>query len=94
MPESGIIDFVSVTNKLAELITDINQTVKSSIPVKSNLLMMVDLSIPLKDNTSRIKKFCGGLFSDRLAQKDKVHSDVRIVGFRGDYYDLSEKGKS
>ena len=29
-----------------------------------------------------------------MAQKDKVDSDVRIVGFRGDYYDLSEKGKS
>jgi len=38
--------------------------------------------------------FCGGLFADRLAIKDKVKLDMQIVGFRGDYYELTEKAKS
>ena len=41
---------------------------------------------------SRYLVFCGGLHSDRLARKDKVELDMRIVGFRGDYYDLTEIG--
>lgn len=27
---------------------------------------------------------------DRLAQKDKIKSDLQIVGFRGDYYNLTD----
>ena len=38
--------------------------------------------------------FCGGLFADRLAIKDKVKLDMQIVGFRGDYYELAEHAKS
>ena len=37
--------------------------------------------------------FCGGLFSDRLAKKDDMKLKMRIVGFRGDYYDLEDHAK-
>ena len=37
--------------------------------------------------------FCGGLQSDRLAKKDKVDLDMQIVGFRGDYYELTDQAK-
>ncbi len=37
--------------------------------------------------------FCGGLFSDRLAKKDHLSLDLKIVGFRGDYYILTEAAK-
>ena len=95
VPESGIIDFISVTNKLAELITDINPN--SQIIYSCEVKSFDDgglINTTKGQYKSDKKILCGGLFSDRLAQKDKVHSDVRIVGFRGDYYDLSEKGKS
>jgi (S)-2-hydroxyglutarate dehydrogenase len=95
VPESGIIDFVGVTNKLAELITVINpeSQIISSCEVKSfsdGGIINTSRGVFMSDK----KIMCGGLFSDRLAQKDKVHSDLRIVGFRGDYYDLSQQGKS
>ena len=95
VPESGIIDFVGVTNKLAELITDINPN--SQIIYSCEVKSFDDgglINTTKGQYKSDKKILCGGLFSDRLAQKDKVHSDVRIVGFRGDYYDLSKKGKS
>jgi (S)-2-hydroxyglutarate dehydrogenase len=44
------------------------------------------------DFTANHVIFCGGLQSDRLALKDGVDQKMRILGFRGDYYDLSEKG--
>jgi len=94
VPESGIIDFVGVTNKLAQLITEVNPN--SQIVTSCEVQSFDDDSIHTSKGTFKVRKkvFCAGLFSDRMAQKDKVESDVRIVGFRGDYYDLSEKGKS
>jgi L-2-hydroxyglutarate oxidase LhgO len=35
---------------------------------------------------------CAGLQSDRIARKEGAKIDTAIVGFRGDYYDLSEIG--
>ena len=35
---------------------------------------------------------CAGLQSDRIAKKEGIKSDAAIVGFRGDYYDLTEVG--
>ena len=94
MPESGIIDFVGVTNKLAELITDINPNSKIIYSCEVKSFDDGGLINTTKGQYKSNKKIlCGGLFSDRLAQKDNVHSDVRIVGFRGDYYYLSEQGK-
>ncbi len=37
---------------------------------------------------------CAGLQSDRIARKQGAIGDTAIVGFRGDYYDLTEKGKA
>src|SRR5690606_19863082 len=36
--------------------------------------------------------FCGGLQADRLAKKDGVALKEKVVGFRGDYYELTESG--
>ncbi len=37
---------------------------------------------------------CAGLQSDRIARKEGAKTVSSIVGFRGDYYDLSDKGMS
>ncbi|MBJ10008.1 MAG: L-2-hydroxyglutarate oxidase [Flavobacteriales bacterium] len=96
VPESGIIDFVGVTNKLADLIKEINpnSVIKTSCEVKYFDRGEVSFIHTSQGSFSARKLiFCGGLHSDRLARKDNVNLDVRIVGFRGDYYDLSEQGK-
>ena len=36
---------------------------------------------------------CGGLFADRLAKNDGVKLKEKVVGFRGDYYELNEQAK-
>jgi L-2-hydroxyglutarate oxidase len=93
VPEAGIIDFVGVTKKLAQLIMEINP--------ESKVLTSCEVLDIKQDNQIITSKgiikasynvFCGGLFSDRLAQKDGLCPDMRIVGFRGDYYDLTAQG--
>jgi L-2-hydroxyglutarate oxidase len=37
--------------------------------------------------------FCGGLQVDRLAKSDGVRLKEKVVGFRGDYYELTEQAK-
>ncbi len=41
----------------------------------------------------RFVVFCGGLQADRLAKRDGAALKERIVGFRGDYYELTEAAK-
>lgn len=95
VPESGIIDFRGVTLKLAELIKEINPA--SEILTDCEVMHFERGEVSSITSSkgiiqSRYMVFCGGLHSDRLARKDDVHLDMRIVGFRGDYYDLTEQG--
>lgn len=94
VPDSGIIDYKSVTNKLAENIKLINSDSKVMLDCK--VLNYQDSYIKTSRGSFRSKHiiFCGGLFSDRLACKDKLDIDMQIVGFRGDYYCLSDSAKS
>ena len=94
VPESGIIDFKEITNMFADKVKSIN----------SESLIITNCEVKdYKENQIKTSKgiykskhiiFCGGLFADRLAVKDKVKLEMQIVGFRGDYYELSEKAKS
>lgn len=96
VPCTGIIDYVGVTNTLAQLTVGINENSKvlTSCEVKR-----IEKGTSTKVHTSRgifeCEKliFCGGLHADRLAKKDDVKTDMKVVGFRGDYYELTEKGK-
>ena len=73
---------------MSSLITQINP--RSKVITSCKVLDYVNNSIFTskgKFNTKHII-FCGGLFADRLAMKDQIKLDLRIVGFRGDYYKL------
>jgi len=94
VPEAGIIDYKEITNKLAERILAINPNSKviTSCEVLDYNESNIKTSIGNFDAKHII--FCGGLFADRLAAKDKVKLNMQIVGFRGDYYELTEEAKS
>ena len=93
VPESGIVDYKGFTNKLAELIIEINP--KSKILTSCEVLDVKEESLITSKGIFKTSHsiFCGGLFSDRLAKKDKMNLDLKIVGFRGDYYDLEDHSK-
>lgn len=96
VPCTGIVDFPGVVYKLADLVPSINP--ESEILTNQEVIHIQkgeEISeVITKTGKFSGKKliFCGGLFSDRLAKNDGVKTNAEIVGFRGDYYDLTETG--
>jgi L-2-hydroxyglutarate oxidase len=98
VPCTGIIDYVDVTKKYAELI---GSKFKASRVLTGHEVRAFEKHA---DHTMVITpqgKFkgkyvitCSGLQSDRIAKKEGAKIDTAIVGFRGDYYDLTDKGLS
>ena len=93
VPESGIIDYKQTTKKFAEKITSINNKSKIILSCevfnfKNDYLLTSKGKIYTENNI-----FCAGLFSDRLAGKDNLKTNMKIVSFRGDYYKLKESSK-
>ena len=93
VPESGIIDYKQTTKKFAEKIISINNKSKIILSCevfnfKNDYLLTSKGKIYTKNNI-----FCAGLFSDRLAGKDNLKANMKIVSFRGDYYKLKESSK-
>ncbi len=94
VPESGIINYKEVANKLAEKVKSINNS--SEVITNCEVKNYNNSEIKTSKGTFKANHiiFCGGLFADRLATKDKIKLNMQIVGFRGDYYELTEQAKS
>ena len=97
VPIAGITNYVDVGHKLVELLTILNpksklivqcQFLDSKLQNNKNIV-----STSLGEFTTNQLIFCGGLFADRIAEKNGVKLDMQIVGFRGDYYELTARSK-
>ena len=94
---TGIIDFRGATNKMAELALRVNPA--SEVHTGEEVLDVKEVGAYSEVRTAKHVHqakaviFCGGLQSDRLARADGAKVKERIVGFRGDYYDLTPQGK-
>ena len=97
VPCTGIIDYRQATEKMVE--------VSLKLQPKSKMLLGTEAkgfrheegqtAIETTKGTFAAKKlvFCGGLQADRLAKKDGVKIKEKVVGFRGDYYELTAQAK-
>ena len=94
VPESGIINYKQTVQKFAEKIVEINPMSKIICSCKVTDFSDNHLKTSKGDFYVKNNIFCAGLFSDRLAEKDKFKLNTKIVGFRGDYYQLSQKAKN
>ena len=94
---TGIIDYVGFSKKLAELIENKFDGSKVFLNTEAKDFVKQGDKTIIKTNKGNFEtKFlvaCAGLQSDRIAKKEGTGTDSAIVGFRGDYYDLSEKGR-
>ena len=95
VPCTGIIDFRASTEKMIELGTALNTNSKAVLgeEVLSDKKDGEITKVKTSKNEYITKQmiFCGGLQADRLAMKDGVNIDMRVVGFRGDYYELTSQ---
>lgn len=95
VPCTGIIDYSDVARKYAELIRAAGSHVYTGCEATefTNHPDKVEVTTSQGKYTGSYIITCGGLQADRLAKKQGKKSDAAIVGFRGDYYDLTEKGR-
>ena len=91
LPYTGIIDYREVSSKIRFLFeTRYGGQVITGQEV-TQIKRIKDLSIvKTKDNLYQSKKIINttGLFSDRVAKMSGARNEVRIIPFRGEYYQL------
>ncbi|MFN8775324.1 MAG: L-2-hydroxyglutarate oxidase [Flavobacteriales bacterium] len=95
---TGIIDFRGATDKMAELtiarqpLTEVHTGEKAL-----DFLRQEDGSTTIITDKGKYRAkrliFCAGLQADRLARRDGVKLAEKVVGFRGDYYELTEQAR-
>jgi L-2-hydroxyglutarate oxidase len=93
VPQTGIVDYVTVTNKYADLISENGGEIK----LNSKLTLVKkdgkDLILITEHEEYRTKFIvnCGGLQSDRIAKLFGVDPKLQIIPFRGEYYRLKKE---
>jgi len=90
VPEAGIVDYPGVCRKLAELIRAAGGEVVFHAKVQQikHAQHEVTLVTDAGDFTGRYAVNCTGLYSDRVTALGGQKPDVKIVPFRGEYYEL------
>jgi L-2-hydroxyglutarate oxidase len=93
VPVTGIIDYAAFCHKLWEKVHSLNSA--SQLVLNTKVLSTTAEGVLTNQGiiTAKQKVFCAGLQSDRLAKKDGAKANMAIVGFRGDYYELTTRGK-
>jgi L-2-hydroxyglutarate oxidase LhgO len=93
VPSAGIIDFVAVAHRLADLVQDAGGRNKVLLYHRVLGFDKHDFYTNVLTTKGRLSTRylinCAGLHSDRVARMDGVDPSVRIIPFRGDYSVLS-----
>ncbi len=97
VPCTGIIDFRGATRKMVEIMLSLNTESRLFLGEEVKAIVKNDTYSTLVtskgSHTARHLIFCGGLQADRLAKMDQVRIREKVVGFRGDYYELTPQAK-
>lgn len=95
VPATGIIDYVAVAAALAEDIRAAGSEVRTGAGVTA--IRRAATTVEIEAQGERIEAAflvgCAGLASDRLARLAGLDPQVRIVPFRGDYYELTSEAR-
>lgn len=93
VPSAGIIDYVGVCREFISQIERRNAKSKFYASCEVKTIDSSNNKTILKTNAGVFEAsqviFCTGLQSDRNAKKDNIKLAVKIVGFRGDYFELT-----
>jgi len=97
VPVTGIIDYRAATEKMVDLALAKNKNSKLILGEEVTGIKKVAEHEEVLTSKATYKAkylvFCGGLHADRLAKKDQIDLKEKVVGFRGDYYELTDQAK-
>ncbi len=90
VPQTGIVDYLAVSYKYAEILREHGGEIFSGARVTGFEKMPAEyiLKTNLGDVSCRSLINCGGLQSDRIARMCGVDPKLQIVPFRGEYYEV------
>ena len=95
VPQTGIVNYKQVCQKLAEIITQRGGEIHLNTLVQS----MKETADNIKITTSTISVECqliincAGLYSDEVAKMHLGKLDTRIIPFRGEYFELTAEAE-
>jgi L-2-hydroxyglutarate oxidase len=90
VPSTGITDYAAVSRKYAEIVATQGGTVNTGTEVKKVVRRGEEMVIETTRGTFSARNVvnCAGLHSDRVSRMVGQEPEVRIIPFRGEYYDL------
>ncbi|MDH3718177.1 MAG: L-2-hydroxyglutarate oxidase [Planctomycetota bacterium] len=91
VPQTGIVDFVAVANKFAELAADNGVQIRTDHRLTGVSGDGHELVLSTTEGEVRCKFLinCAGLHCDRVARLCGMRPGLRIIPFRGEYYELN-----
>ena len=94
VPQTGIIDYPGVAEKLKELFLNLGGEILFNQKV-TGIISNTETIIQTENSEFKTEKVitCGGLYSDKLSKLTDPKNDFIIVPFRGEYYKLKEEKK-
>ena len=96
VPEAGIINYKNFCSVLAEKIQSsggkilLGEKVNFITPSRDKVNVQTETGLEFEAN--KVIN-CAGLYSDLIADKAGAKSDMKIIPFRGEYYELTDSAK-
>ena len=90
VPDTGIVDYIKVTEKYAEIFKTNGGVIKLNARVRriNKKRKEILLHTTAGDIVCKNLVNCAGLYSDRIARMSGIAPGLKIVPFRGEYFEL------
>jgi L-2-hydroxyglutarate oxidase len=96
VPQTGIIDYSVVSEKLASQFEKLGGNILTGTKVTGITQNQNAVQIHTTSNDIEAKLIvnCAGLYSDKVARMTGAEVDIKIIPFRGEYYKLKKEKES
>lgn len=93
VPQTGIIDYTKVSLKYAEKFISLGGEIFLNQKVRDIISKSTTIEVITQDKSfvAKLLVNCAGLYSDKIASITKERLNVRIIPFRGEYYELKKE---
>ncbi len=97
VPETGIVNYLTVCRKMAKIV--VSRGAEINLCYDINAIESLAGGLRLKSKREQVLDCgqlinCAGLRSDRVCRLAGVETDVQVVPFRGEYYELAKGSES
>ena len=97
VPETGIVNYREVCMKMAEILVQGGASIELDFELAGIQNVGSGLEIQGKAGQNiQAKRLinCGGLQSDRICKMAGINTDLKVVPFRGEYYELAPRSRN